>query len=136
LFPDRPADWRKDVRVTGGHRWPLVLSPEQFARVTGESRPDELQYFCNNSVEYTIHGVPVSLEIVWEWEAPPGAGDVYEASFVGSKSRIEIRQGAAEKHVPELYVTPASAAVEKRVVQLQARWPGIGVIAQGNEMRI
>src|SRR5437763_12585177 len=77
LFPEQPIDWRKDVRVTGGRRWPLVLSKEQFARVTGDIREDDLEYFCNNAVDYTLRGVPVALEIVWDWEAPPGAGDVY-----------------------------------------------------------
>ena len=126
LFPDQPIDWRRDVKVTGGKRWPLVLSAEQFAQVTGERRDGPLQYFCNNSVEYTLKGVPVSLEIVWEWEAPAGAGDVYEASFVGAKARIEIRQGAAQKHVPELYVAGADrAAVERRVAAMQSQWPGV-----------
>jgi hypothetical protein len=113
-----------------------VLSKEQFARVTGESRTGDLEYFCNNSVEYTLRGVPVALEIVWDWEAPPGAGDVYEASFAGTKSRIEIRQGAAEKHVPELYVVPGSRAVERRIAALQSRWPGLAAMTSGGEMRI
>ncbi len=56
LFPDQPIDWRRDVKVTGGKRWPLVLSAEQFAQVTGERRAGPLQYFCNNSVQYTLEG--------------------------------------------------------------------------------
>jgi predicted dehydrogenase len=126
LFPDQVIDWRKDVQITGGKRWPLVLTAEQFAQVTGEKRSGPLDYFCNNSVEYTLRGVPVSLEIVWEWEAPAGAGDVYEANFTGTKARVEIRQGGAQQHVPELYVVGADgAAVERRVAELQARWPGV-----------
>jgi predicted dehydrogenase len=136
LFPEQLVDWRKDIRITSGKRWPLVLSPEQFARVTGEKREAPLDYFCNNSVEYTIRGVPVALEIVWDWEAAPGAGDVYEAVFHGTKSTVQIRQGAAETHVPELYVSPGSTAVERRVAALQARWPGLSVVRQGDEMRI
>src|SRR5262249_58312920 len=115
------VDSRKDVRIASGKRWTLVLSPEQFARVTGEKREAPLEYFCNNSVEYTIRGVPVALDIVWEWEAPPGAGDVYEAAFHGTKAIVEIRQSAAEKHVPELYVSPGSAAVEGRGAGMRAR---------------
>ena len=136
LFPDQLIDWRKDVKITRGRRWPLVLTREQFARVTGENRDRDLEYFCNNSVEYALRGVPVELEIVWDWEAPPGAGDVYEASFRGSKARVEIRQGAAERHVPELYVVPGSAAVERRVAALQLRWPGVAVVKSQGEMRI
>jgi predicted dehydrogenase len=136
LFPDQLVDWRKDVQISSGRRWPLVLTKEQFARVTGDIRPDDLEYFCNNAVEYTLRGVPVVLEIVWDWEARPGAGDVYEASFVGTKATIEIRQGPAQRHLPELYVAPGSAAVQGRVAALQARWPGIEAVSQGGEMRI
>lgn len=139
LFPGQPLDWRKDIRITGGRRWPLVLTAEQYRQVTGVPRQGALDYYCNNAVEYTLRGVPVSLEIGWEWEAP-GAGDVYEASFAGTKSRVEIRQGAAEKWVPELYVEPASkeaaAAVEARVAALQARWPGVAVERSGAGLHI
>ena len=137
LFPDEPIDWRSDVKITGGKRWPLILSAEQFAQVTGERRAGPLEYFCNNSVEYTLKGVPVALEIVWEWQAPPGAGDVYEASFTGTKARVEIRQGAAQKHVPELYVAGADrAAVERRVAAMQAHWPGVKLETDGGELHV
>lgn len=137
LFPEEAIDWRKDIRITGGKRWPLALSREQFARVTGETRERPLDYYCNNAVEYTLRGVPVSLEIVWDWEAQPPAGDVYEASFAGSKARVEIRQGAAQKHVPELYISGADrAAIESRVAALQSRWPGVQAVAAGSEWHI
>jgi predicted dehydrogenase len=139
LFADQLIDWRKDVHITGGRRWPLVLSAEQYERVTGVPRQGPLDYYCNNAVEYTLRGVPVSLEIGWEWEAP-GAGDVYEAGFAGTKSRVEIRQGAAQKYVPELYVVPAhaetAAAVERRVAALQARWPGVAAEPSGADLHI
>jgi hypothetical protein len=89
----------------------------------------------------------VALEILWNWEAvvPSGpGGDVYEASFHGTKSRVEIRQGKAERFVPEVYVAgpdskmPAgvAAAVEKRVAALQLRWPGLAAAPSGPEIRI
>jgi predicted dehydrogenase len=140
LFPDRAIDWKKDVQIVRGRRWPLTLTKDQFAQVTGETRKSGLDYYCNNEVEYTLRGVPVSLEITWEWEAPPGAGDVYEASFLGTKSRVEIRQGAPEMHVPELYVVASAddvvAAVQRRVKALASRWPGIAVGPANGEMRI
>jgi predicted dehydrogenase len=137
LFPDETIDWRKDIRITGGKRWPLVLTAEQFKRVTGEQRANSLEYFCNNLVDYTLRGVPVSLEIVWEWEAPAGAGDVYEASFVGTKARVEIRQGAEQKHIPELYVVSTdAAAVEHRVTELQSHWPGVAAEGANGEFHI
>jgi len=144
LFPEKPIDYRTDVQITAGRRWPLTLSKAQFAQVTGSELPTaQLDYYCNNAVNFTLRGVHVDLEILWNWEAPAGAGDVYEASFRGSKSRIEIRQGAAEKHVPELYIVPEPAvrsdvfaSVDRAVADLQKQWPGLSAARSEREVRI
>jgi predicted dehydrogenase len=149
-FPDQPLDYRKDIAVLAGRRWPLQMSQAQFTRVTGEAEfppalaahvhGGTLDYYCNNSVAYTLRGVHVELEILWNWEAPAGSGDVYEASFRGTKSRVEIRQGKAESFVPEVYVAGAdagvAAAAEHRVAALQARWPGLTAVKSGPDLRI
>ena len=140
LFPDQAIDWRKDVKINGGKRWPLVLTPDQFEQITGERRKKPLEYYCNNYVDYTLKGVPVTMEIVWDWQAPPGAGDVYEASFTGTRSRVDIRQGAAQMHVPELYVAASHRdvvdAVKRNVAAMQDRWPGVKAEGANGEMHI
>ena len=149
-FPDVALDYRRDIAVLAGRRWPLRMSKEQFARVTGDAEfppalgahvhDGTLDYYCNNSVAYTLRGVHVELEILWNWEAPAGSGDVYEAGFRGTKSRVEIRQGAAERFVPEVYIAGAdaavAAAVEQRVAALQTRWPGLAAVKSGPDLRI
>ena len=125
-FPDQPIDYRNDIELVSARRWPLTLTPEQFRQVTGqELEAGKLDYYCNNSVEYRLRGVPVSLEITWDWEAAPGAGDVYEASFQGALSRVEVRQ----EKLPELYIVPdavgVAEAVGQAVADLQSRWPGL-----------
>ena len=35
-FPGQAIDYRKDIQVLAGHRWPLVMTGEQFGQVTGE----------------------------------------------------------------------------------------------------
>ena len=148
-FPDRALDYRKDIEVLGGRRWPLKMTREQFTRVTGSAdfpaalaghvHDGVLDYYCNNSVAYRLGGVHVDLEIVWNWEAAEG-GDVYEASFRGTKSRVEIRQGKAERFIPEVYVAgakaEAAAALAKRVAALQTRWPGLTTVQSGPDIRI
>jgi hypothetical protein len=120
----------------------LTLTPAEYRQVTGQAppRPGNFDYYCNNSVHYTLRGVHVKLEILWNWEAPEGSGDVYEAAFRGSKARVEIRQGKPEKYIPELYIVPfdapAAAAVGRRVSALQPRWPGLQAIESGGELRI
>jgi len=90
-----------------------------------------------------LRGVHVELEIVWQWQAEPGAGDVYEAAFHGSRALAEIRQGETENHIPELYIAPKPgmrdevfAATQSRVAALRARWPGLGAVEAGDALRI
>jgi predicted dehydrogenase len=142
-FPDRAIDYRGEIEVIEGRRWPLTLSPRQFAQVTDEKREAPLDYYCNNSVYYTLRGVHVRLEIVWQWQAEPGAGDVYEAVFRGSRARAEIRQGEAEKHIPELYIVPLAglraavfAAAHRRVAAMQSRWPGLRAVEESDALRL
>jgi predicted dehydrogenase len=142
-FPNQPIDYHTDITLIEGRRWPLTLSPDQFAQVTGEARDKPLDYYCNNSVHYTLRGVHVKLEIVWQWQAEPGAGDVYEASFRGRRARAEIRQGSAENHIPELYIVPQPdlseevfAAARRLIAALQPRWPGLDAVETAGALRI
>src|SRR4029078_3348576 len=148
-FPDQALDYRKDIEILAGRRWPLKMTKEQFTKVTGDAdfpaalaghvHGGVLDYYCNNSVSYKLRGVPVEMEILWNWEAAEG-GDVYEASFRGTKSRVEIRQGKAERFVPAVYIAGATegvgAAVQKRVEALQKRWPGLTAVKSGDDLRI
>jgi len=150
--PGRAIDYRKDIQLLSGRRWPLMLTRAQFQEITGEpdfppplaaqAKAGELAYFCNNAVDYTLRGIHVKLEVLWHWEAPQGSGDVYQASFLGSKARIEIRQGQAENFNPELYVAPVGdaapvwRALHAKVAELQSEWPGLAIIANGAEARL
>jgi predicted dehydrogenase len=136
-FADQAIDYRRDIELMQAKRWPLVLSREQFRSVTGEDPGvDQLEYFCNNLVAYRLCGVPVAMEITWEWEGPPGQGDIYEASFEGTRSRIDVRHEMR----PEVWVTPAAEGVaetlERRVAELQTRWPGLAIERSGDEFRL
>jgi Putative oxidoreductase C terminal domain len=141
-FPDQSIDYRKDIQLLAGRHWPLVISRGQFKQVTGESdfppalagdvRDGALNYFCNNAVDYTMRGVHVKLEILWNWEAAEGGGDVYESVFRGSKARVEIRQ----MKQPELYIVPASPAIQAKVAALQEGWPGLAVEGKNGEAHI
>ncbi len=140
-FPDEKMDYKKDVRILGGRRWPTVIPRADFQRVTGEPefpqylagsvKDGKLDYFCNNSVHYTVRGIHIKTDILWNWEAPSGTGDTYDAMFRGTRARVEIRQGKAERYVPELFVVPQSAdvlgAVRKKVEALQTRYPGLAI---------
>ncbi len=153
-FPGQQLDYRTDVLVLRARRWPTLISRTQFSRVTGETdfpahltkwvRGGNLEYFCNNSAHYSLRGMHVRLEILWNWEAPEGSGDVYEAAFRGTLASAEIRQGKAEKFRPELYVRPRTAALQDQVFAalrtkigaLQKEWPGVDMTVEGREAHI
>lgn len=143
LLPDQVFDYRKEIHVLDARRWPLTMTAEQFRMVTGESRGGKLDYYCNNAVHYTLRGIHVKMDILWNWEAPAGSGDVYEAAFRGTRASAEIRQGAPEKFIPEVYIVPAAdardavfAALRTKVDQLQSRWPGIAIRQTGTEAQL
>jgi predicted dehydrogenase len=143
-FPDRAIDAASDVRVSGARRWPLALTAQQLSAATGESFTHGIDYYCNNSVDYTLRGAHIRVEAVWNWEAPPGCGDIYTAIFRGGRATLDLRQGEAERFRPELYIVPAPSAsrvevfgaARKRIEQLQSRWPGLDALESGGELRL
>lgn len=152
-FPDK-MDYRKDVHVLNGRHWPTVISPEDFQRVTGEPefpqflagrvKDGKFEYYCNNSVHYTVRGVHIKLDILWNWQAPEGSGDTYEATFRGTSARVEIRQGKNEGYIPEVYVVPNSAAlrvpvftaVRRKVDALQRLYPHVAFAESAGEAHV
>jgi predicted dehydrogenase len=154
LQPDQAIDYRSDIRITGAYRWPTRLSEADFRRVTGAAgfspqvegavTDGALDYYCNTFVSYTIRGVHTSLNIVWDWEAQPGAGDTHFACYRGSRARVEVRQTRADGDRPELYLVPNEpsdtaqvlAAARARIRALQHEYPGVAVEERGAELHV
>lgn len=148
LFPEESLDWQRDLEIIAASRWPTVVGAAQFREITGESgwpeslsrwlRGDALEYLCNGRLDYRVRGVHVRLEVRWDWQAEQG-DDTHQALYRGSRSRLAIRQGPAERFRPELYVVPdddIGAALRRRIAELERGFPGIGVEPAGSEWRI
>ena len=150
LFPGQAIDYRTGIRMLSASRRPSALSRSQFQRVTGlDSFPvplapwvkgDTLAYMCNNSVAYLLRGVHVQLDVLWEYEAPPGVGDLYEAVFRGSRAKLEIRQGQKENYRPELYLIPGAEHRREVLAAARAllarRFPGYLLEDMGTAWRV
>jgi predicted dehydrogenase len=154
LFPETPLDYRKDIRITGAKRWATPIPLDGFTRVTGEAafpkylasavQDGKLNYYCNNTVEYTLRGVPVKLDVRWDFELPPGGNDTELAIYRGSVASVEVHQKKEQKFIPELYVVPATAlnrqqvgaALRRKVSALAAQWPGIEVREEGARFHV
>jgi predicted dehydrogenase len=147
-FPNEFVDYKKDIRILNARRWPTLISKSDFERVTGEAqfpaslaahvKDGMLGYDCNNAVHYTVRGAHVALDVRWNWES--AEGDIYEVSFRGSKSRIELRQGAAQRFVPELYVVSQDpgvfATLARWAGEMQKAYPGLAIEQHPGEARI
>jgi predicted dehydrogenase len=148
LFPETAIDYQREVAVLRATRWPTVLTHAQFQRVTGAVefpeflrtavKEDQLEYFCNNSVAYTLRGIHVRVGVRWEFEARANGKDSVLAVFRGSKSRIEARSGKAEQFRPDLFVFPVKgsgrnalhSALDRKLAGLQKSFPGVVMEAQ------
>lgn len=154
LYPNQAIDAERDVCLMTAQRWPTVLEKSDFQQITGETdypsylhsalHHEELHYFCNTQVNYTLDGVHVKLKVLWDVESATGGGDTHLAVYRGTLSRIEIRQGRAEKYQPELLIIPnrtmeypmVRRALDHKVHTLQADYPGIGVLDEGTHFRL
>lgn len=142
LFPEQALDHRRDIQVLAGKRWPTKLTAADFRQVTGTDRAGRLDFFCNNRVTYTVRGVHVTLNILWDYQAAAGAGDTHLAVFRGSRSNIEVRQGKEENYRPELYVVPGAekaavaGALRRKIDALQAPFPGLTVSDGADRLRV
>jgi len=140
-----------DAEILRARRWPTLITPEQFKKVTALDKfPDYLRHdvkagtlavFANGEFTYTLRGIHAKVSVIWNFEAPPGTVDTHYSMMRGTKCRLVIAQGAAEKFKPVLYVEKATAAsaeefeqtLNRTIASLQTKYPGIG--AQRDQSR-
>jgi predicted dehydrogenase len=103
-----------DVNMVAAKRWPTIISKEEFNAVTGmDGFPDFLQkdvkdgklnVFSNGEMIYQLKGTWAKVSVTWNYMAPPGGGDTHYSVMHGTGCDLVIRQTAAEKFLPTLYV--------------------------------
>ena len=154
-FPEQMLDYRNDIEVISARRWPTQISPTQFAKVTQLERfPDylrkdvqrdgSLHVYANGEIDYTIKGVHAKVSVLWNFEAPEGAGDTHFSVMRGSRSSLVIRQGKAEGYQPVLSIEPAAdsqvqdfaAALELALPSVQRKYPGVGLKRTGTTWQV
>ena len=120
LFPARAIDYKADVRVIDARRWPLMLSRDDFQRVTGEKdwpkfaepllKDGMFPFYGNSETSFTIRGVQGHCKAVWNFEQKPGFRDTMLAVYTGSIARVQVRQNKEENFLPEVDVAPIDQA--------------------------
>ncbi len=94
-FPEQILDYRSDIEVISARRWPTAISPAQFAKVTqlesfpaylrkDVQRDGSLHTYANGEINYAIKGMHAKVAVLWNFEAPEGAGDTHFSVMRGS----------------------------------------------------
>lgn len=116
LFPQLPIDYRRDIRVLTGKHWPTRLTAEEFRQATGSVRDGDLDYFCNSRVSYTLRGVYVTLNVLWDYQAAAGAGDTHTWRSSGAAVRSSKFVRGRKKTIGRRYTSFLRRS--------RLRWPG------------
>lgn len=154
-FPEQSVDYARDVQMVRARRWPTRVSREEFEKVTGLAQfpdylqtqlgPDDLlECYCNGEMCYTLGGVHVKISVMWNFEAPTGAGDTHESRIRGSQADLVIHQGPAQNFQPELYIEsgdkPGLADWEKTLKRLfaltQEKFAGLELRQAGKHWQV
>ena len=157
-FPDSILDYKKDIEMLSARRWPTVLTPGEFEKVTGVKRDSALSVYANGEMDYTLKGVHARVSVKWNFEAPEGGGDTHNSVLKGTLASLIIRQGKEQHYKPVLSIEPVKGmsrggngepvkglgqvsgggavkkaadyeqVVQKVVVGLQGKYPGLSVV--------
>lgn len=105
---------KSDIDISSGRRWPTVLSPEEFKKVTGfETFPDYLQKdvlngdlncYANGSFVYKLKDTWAKVVVEWKFQAPESTGDTHYSIMRGTGCDLIIKQGEEENYKPTLYL--------------------------------
>ncbi len=142
-----------DVEMIQAKRWPTKVTLAQFEKVTrAHAFPDFLQEnikdgvlscYSNGEFVYKLKGHFAKVSVIWNYQAPEGAGDTHFSIMRGTKANIIIRQGAEQNYKPELYVEAQADAggeygdvLQKAVTDLAKKYPGIGLESSGTVWHI
>jgi len=112
-FPEQvlgPAD----VEMMRARRWTTELTLNQFNQVTGFEKYPEylkddidhgiLKVYSNGEMLYKLRGRYAKVSVIWNFQAPEGAGDTHYSIMRGTRCNLIIRQGSYEKYQPVLYI--------------------------------
>ena len=135
---------KEDVNIVSARHWTTNLTPEMFKKSTGldvypdyllkDVEEDILRVYCNGEINYTLKGVHAKASVIWNFQAPEGAGDTHYSIMRGSNCNLIIKQGEEQDYKPTLYIelTNAEAAnfaeeLEKAINSINSKYPGVTI---------
>jgi predicted dehydrogenase len=144
-----------DVKMISARSWDTEMSKEEFQKVTKmDAWPDYLKPMvgddgilrtpANGEFIYSLGGVHAKVSVLWNFEAPPGAGDTHDSLMRGTRCSLHIRQGKEQGYKPILYIEPHATvdlaswktALEKALAEIAAKHPGVTLKESGGRYEV
>lgn len=145
-FSDQDIDYKTDVNMISAKRSATTISPSQFKLSTGASvYPDYLKkdvkdsmlnVYSNGEMNYSIKGVHAKVSVIWNFQAPAGAGDIHYSIMRGTKANLIIKQGPEQQYKPTLYIVPLKNNEAGYETDLKASFEKISKIYPGLELKV
>lgn len=151
-FPNQALQ-PSDVKMLQARRWPTALSLAQFSKVTQlDEFPDflnkdivdgKLNVYSNGEFTYLLKGKYAKVSVVWNFQAPEGAGDTHYSIMHGTNCDIFIKQGEEQNYMPEVYIRLTSgedastfeAALKKAVEStIASEYPGLKLVKLNDDL--
>lgn len=145
-FPEQVLS-KTDVEMVSANRWTTDLTPAMFTKVTQLAEYPEflkknvdgdlLKVFANGEINYKLKGKHAKVSVIWNFEAPEGAGDTHYSIMRGTVCDLIIKQGAEQGYKPTIYIQAKitegldtfEAGLQKAVDQdVAAQYPGLKLV--------
>jgi hypothetical protein len=129
------------IEVLEASEWPTYLTAIQYQKVTGKAsfadflsesinEDDILQLQINGRCSFKLDDYHARYSVEWGFEAKEG-GDTHYSVIRGRNVNLEIRQGADEGFIPQLYIVnlddgpKVAGRLEVLQGELQSEFPGV-----------
>lgn len=137
-FPSQSI-YTSNVTMESASHYPTLISREQYSKSTGaQDFPEYLKdiekdgsipVYSNGRMAFSVRGVPVDMEVVWNWMPQSGSGDTFEAVYASPKTRIIVRQDASTGFSKEIFLENADECL---LNELQKAYEGLAYEQSGN----
>jgi predicted dehydrogenase len=150
-FPEQTIHYETDIKITKARHWKTDLTPVQFEQVTQmKTYPEYLKkdvnkngtlgVYSNGEINYEIKGIHAKVSVIWNFQAPAGAGDTHFSIMKGTKANLIIRQAKEQNYKPLLYIEPVKKSDLKKfesdlktaLSKVQSKYPGVDVARSGD----
>jgi len=153
-YPEQVLNYEEDVEIMNAKRWATELTFNQFNKVTKmESYPEFLlkdvvndsllNVYANGEITFRLKDTYAKASVIWNYEAPEGAGDTHYSMMRGSKANLIIRQGEEQNFTPELYIEPNTVTmdelkqnVETNLAQITNNYEGVTISEEENRLKV